>query len=130
MSSYIDGFVFPIAEAQLEAYKEVADQVARIWVEHGATSYREFYGDDLRLEGTRSFTDVAEVKEGEVVIFGLTIFPSKAARDGAFQKVLDDPRMRALEKPLMQGDSPIFDPSRMVFGGFRELINSEHSQTD
>ena len=27
---YIDGFVFPVAEAQLQAYKEMAYRVARI----------------------------------------------------------------------------------------------------
>ena len=54
-------------------------------------------------------------------IFGLVTFPSKAVRDSANEKVAADPRMNALVGPLVESETPIFDASRMVFGGFRSI---------
>ena len=59
MSHYIDGFVLPIPRDRLDEYKRVVEAVAEVWKEHGALDYREYVGDDLVLEGTRSFTDFA-----------------------------------------------------------------------
>ena len=122
MSTYIDGFVFPIRRAHLEEYAAVAKKVAHVWQEYGALAYHEYLGDELQLEGTRSFLDLVEAKADEVVIFGWMIFPSKAVRDLAFQQVSTDPRMKAQEGPLMDPTKRIFDASRMFFGGFQPLL--------
>ena len=122
MADYIDGFVFPIPQKHLNEYKMVAEQVAEIWKEYGAVGYFEFVGDDLTLEGTRSFIDVVDLKEGEVVIFGWVMFPSKEIRDTANKEVPNDPRMSALVSPLTKSSKLIFDASRMVYGGFQPLV--------
>jgi uncharacterized protein YbaA (DUF1428 family) len=57
MAHYVDGFVFPISSDCLSEYKRLAEAAAEIWKEHGALAYREYVGDDLNLEGTRSFTE-------------------------------------------------------------------------
>lgn len=124
MSDYIDGFVFPIPHIYLDEYKQVAEQVAEIWKEYGATAYFEFVGDDLTLKGTRSFLEATNVKKGEVVIFGWVVFPSKEKRDDANKKVPMDPRMEELITPLTDPERPIFDASRMVYGGFKSLVLS------
>lgn len=122
MDMYLDGFAFPIKKAHLETYKAVAHQVAQIWNEHGALSYQEYVGDDLQLEGTRSFVDVLELTTDEIAIFGWVMFPSKAIRDQANASVPKDPRMEELVAPLMNPKQPIFEPSRMIFGGFSPLV--------
>ena len=119
---YIDGFVFPIPKAHLNEYKKVAEQVAQIWKEYGALTYDEFVGDDLHLEGTRSFLEAAEVKENEMVIFGWVVFPSKEVRDKANEKVPQDPRMTELVAPLFEPSRLIFDAGRMIYGGFESLV--------
>ena len=70
MSHYIDGFVFPIARSSLDTYKQLAEQIAEIWKEYGALEYKEFMGDDMSLEGTRSFIDSTAATDDEVVVMG------------------------------------------------------------
>tara|TARA_B100000780_G_C21021125_1_gene409265 strand:- start:504 stop:881 length:378 start_codon:yes stop_codon:yes gene_type:complete len=125
MGNYIDGFVFPIQKKHTDAYKAIAEKVAEIWKEYGALAYFEFIGDDLRLEGTRSFTDVIDVSEDEEVVFGWVVFPSKEVRDIANKKVPEDSRMETLVAPLFNTEKPIFDARRMVYGGFKPLVKSE-----
>jgi uncharacterized protein YbaA (DUF1428 family) len=121
-SNYIDGFVLPIAREHLIDYKTVAEKVADIWKEHGAIAYFEYVGDDLELEGTRSFAELVDVKEDEVIIFGWVVFTSREARNLANQKVAADPRMNDLIAPLCDPSRMIFDASRMLYGGFQPLI--------
>ena len=123
MKNYIDGFVLPIPSEYLDEYRKVAEQVASIWKEYGAMAYFEFVGDDLVLEGTRSFIDAVNAKEDEVVIFGWVVFPSKEVRDLANQQVPEDPRMAELVAPLLNSQRLIFDASRMVYGGFKSLVS-------
>ncbi|QPG04494.1 DUF1428 domain-containing protein [Salinimonas marina] len=122
MTQYIDGFVLPVPRKHLDEYASVAGQVAKIWKEYGALAYFEFVGDDLTLTGTRSFLEVIDVKENEVIVFGWTLFPTKQTRDRANAKVPNDPRMTDLVSPLTNSERVIFDAQRMVFGGFRSLL--------
>lgn len=124
MTKYIDGFVFPIPRIYLDEYKKAAEKVAEIWKEYGAISYFEFVGDDLSLEGTISFKETVAAKEDEEIIFGWVVFPSKEIRDLANKKVPTDPRMTELVTPLTNTERLIFDVSRMVYGGFRPLVQT------
>lgn len=122
MANYIDGFVLPVPAAYLDEYKSVAEKVAEIWKEYGALAYFEYVGEDLKLDGIRSFTEVVHLKEGEVVVFGWVVFPSKEVRDQANKDVPKDQRMAALVGPLTASDRLIFDAGRMVYGGFEPLV--------
>ena len=129
MTHYIDGFVLPVPRDQLKTYREVVEKVAEIWKEHGALDYSEYVGDNSNLAGTRSFTDVANTKEDEAVIFGWVAFESREARDLANKRVAADPRMTDLITPLTNTSRPIFDAERMVYGGFRSLVQSPNQST-
>ncbi len=118
MANYIDGFVFPLRRDRLDEYRRLAEPVADIWKEHGAISYLEFVGDDLVLEGTRSFTDALEARADEVIVFGWVEFESRSARDAANAKVASDPRMAELIDASDSG----FDATRMAYGGFKRLL--------
>lgn len=124
MTNYIDGFVFPVPRRYLDTYRQVAEEVAEIWKAYGAISYLEFVGDDLYLDGTKSFVEAIEPKEDEVIVFGWITFPSRAVRDEANQNVANDPRMAALMARLSLPGKLIFDASRMIYGGFKLLIPS------
>lgn len=122
MTDYIDGFVLPIPKVHLEQYQKVAQSVAEIWKEYGALSYFEYVGDDLTLEGIRSFIEATDANQDEVIIFGWVVFPSKEVRDQANAQVPNDPRMSELVNPLVDPSRLIFDASRMVYGGFKPLV--------
>ncbi|MEM6512777.1 MAG: DUF1428 domain-containing protein [Pseudomonadota bacterium] len=119
MTNYIDGFVLPIPKDRLDEYRRVVSAVANIWLEHGALAYREFIGDDLSLEGTRSFTDMVDAGETDAVIFGWIEFASREARELANAKVAADPRMPGLVGETDTG----FDATTMAWGGFRPLLD-------
>jgi uncharacterized protein YbaA (DUF1428 family) len=127
ITNYIDGYVFPVPQIHLSQYRRVAEKVADIWREYGALAYFEYIGEDLTLEGTRSFINILEANEDEAIIFGLVIFPSKETRDLANKKVPIDPRMTELISPLTNPNRLIFDARRMVYGGFKPLIQSAGS---
>ena len=120
MSHYIDGFVHPIPRNRLDEYKNLAVEVAEIWKEHGALDYWESVGDDLHLQGTRSFTDAVIAKENESILFGWVIFTSREARNLANEKVAADPRMAELMAKADVG----FDAKRMAYGGFQTIVPS------
>jgi uncharacterized protein YbaA (DUF1428 family) len=123
MAHYIDGFVFPIQRARVDEYKLLAEAVAEIWKEHGALDYWEYVGDDLFLEGTRSFTDLVAATEDETIVFGWVVFGSREARDLANAKVAADPRMADLIGSSNSG----FDAKRMAYGGFQSLVRSANA---
>ena len=125
MSNYIDAFVLPIPKIHLEEYQQVAEKVAAIWKEHGALSYFEYVGQDLKLEGTRSFPEFIDAKADEAIIFGWAVFESREARVLANKRVAADPRMADLVGPLMDPNRIIFDAGRMVYGGFESLVQAK-----
>ena len=124
MANYIDGFVLPIPQKNLEEYKRAAEQVAVVWKEHGALAYFEFVGDDMSLEGVRGFPDAVNANEGDAVVFGWVVFNSREERDLANERVMADPRMADLVNPLVDPERQVFDPERMVYGGFKPLIQA------
>src|SRR5262245_61289610 len=123
MAHYIDGFVFPIPRDRLNEYKRLAQAVAEIWKEHGALDYCEYVGDGLKLEGTRSFTDLLAATAEETIVFGWVVFDSREARDLANKKVAADPRM----PELMASSNSGFDAKRMAYGGFQLLVPSSNA---
>ncbi len=125
MAHYIDGFVLPIPRDCLDEYKRLVEAVAEIWKEHGALDYREYVGDDLMLEGTRSFTDLVAATEGETIVFGWVEFHSREARDLANEKVAADPRMMDIFNSSNSG----FDAKRMAYGGFQPFVRSSKANT-
>ena len=120
MTHYIDGFVLPIPRGSLYEYKRLAEAVAEIWKEHGALDYWEYVGEDLYLEGTRSFTELVSATENESIVFGWVVFESREARDLANEKVAADPRIAELIDSSNSG----FDAKRMAYGGFQLLVQS------
>lgn len=125
MANYIDAFVLPIPKIHLETYQSVTEQVAEVWKEYGAIAYYEYMCDDLTREGTRSFVDAANATDSEAIIFGWVVFDSRESRDLANEKVPQDPKMAEIVGPLVDLSKLIFDASRMVYGGFRPLVESE-----
>ena len=120
MADYVDGYVFPVSRDRLEAYQRLASTIAELWIEHGATAYREYVGPDQEIEGTLPFAPLLGCTDDEVVVFGWMCFPSREARDAAHEALAADPRVEALMADADVG----FDASRMVYGGFRPLVEA------
>jgi uncharacterized protein YbaA (DUF1428 family) len=116
--SYVDGFVLPVPEKNLEVYLRMARKAGKIWREHGALEYRECVGDDLDIKKLVPFPRLIKRKRGETVVFSWIVFKSRAHRDRVNAKVMKDPRLAKMEPKPMP-----FDVKRMAYGGFKVLVD-------
>jgi len=117
---YVDGFVLAVPEKNLKLYRSIARKAGKIWREHGALQYVEAVGDDLKVKFGVPFTRTIKLKPGETVVFSWIVFKSRAHRDSVNAKVMKDPR---LKKMMEKGPMP-FDVKRMVYGGFKFLVDA------
>ena len=116
---YVDGFVLPVPEKNLKLYGNIAKKAGKIWKEHGALEYIEAVGDDLENKWGVSFTKAVKLKPGEIPFFSFIVFKSRADRDKVNAKVMSDPRMQK----MMNGGPMPFEIKRMVYGGFKVLVD-------
>ncbi|OYW29620.1 MAG: RNA signal recognition particle [Caulobacter sp. 12-67-6] len=115
--AYVDGFVLAVPKANIEAYKEMARLGAKVWMEHGALSYVECFGDDVPYGELTSFPRAVQATDDEIVVFSWITYTDRAHRDAVMAKVMADERM----KPAM--DNMPFDGKRMIFGGFETFLS-------
>ena len=113
---YVDGFVLAVPKANIEAYKEMARLGGKVWMEHGALSYVECFGDDVPMGELTSFPRAVQAKDDEVVVFSWATYADRKTRDEVMAKVMADPRLG----PGME-NMP-FDGKRMIFGGFESFL--------
>jgi len=116
--SYVDGFVLPVPEKNLAAYRRMSQKAGKIWKEHGALEYVECVADDVQSGKHTSFPQSVKLKPGEVVVFSWIVYKSRAQRDRINKKVMADPRLTDMMNPK---DLP-FDGKRMFWGGFKPIV--------
>lgn len=114
--SYIDGYVLPVPTAKKAAYKKVAKTAAPIFKEHGALKVVETWGDDVPEGKLTSFPKAVKCKPDETVVFSWIVWPSKKVRDKGMKKAMEDKRFHPENMPMP------FDGKRLIFGGFRVLL--------
>jgi uncharacterized protein YbaA (DUF1428 family) len=115
---YTDGFVLAVPEQNKDAYRAMAQTAAAVFREHGATRVVEAWGDDVQEGNVTDFYRSVQAQEGEKVVFSFIEWPTREARDEAWQKVMADARM----KP--DHDNMPFDGKRMFWGGFRPILDT------
>lgn len=120
MARYVDGYVLPVPKKNLATYRRMAKGGARIWHKHGALEYFECVGDDLAVKFGRPFPRQLKLKRGETVVFSFIVFKSRSHRDAVNAKVMKDPALAA----MMKDTKMPFDMKRMVYGGFKVLVEA------
>src|SRR5438093_13143743 len=116
---YVDGYVLPVPKKNLQAYRRIAQKAGKIWREHGALEYLECDGDHLNVKFGVPFPRSVKLKPGETVVFAWIVFKSRAHRERVNAKVMKDPRLAE-----MNPESMPFDHKRMVYGGFKVLVDA------
>ena len=114
---YVEAYLIPVPEAKKADYHKQAVDSAPIFLDLGATRIVECWSDDVSHGETTDFFRAVAAQEGESIVFSWMEYPSKAARDAANAKMMEDPRFEAL------GEMP-FDGKRMVFSGFMPVVQS------
>ncbi len=116
--SYVDGFVLPVPEKNLDAYRTMARKAGKVWLDHGALAYTECVADDVKPGKHTSFPQAVKLKPGETVVFAWIVFKSRKDRDRINAKVMADPRLSAMMDPKKMP----FDGKRMFWGGFKPFV--------
>ena len=116
---YVDGFVVPLPKKNLAAYRAMAKKAGKVWREHGALDYKECVADDVKMGKLTSFPRSVKLKGSETVIFSYIVYKSRADRDRVFAKVMKDRRLAKMMDPK----GLPFDGKRMIFGGFKVMVD-------
>jgi uncharacterized protein YbaA (DUF1428 family) len=116
--AYVDGFVVPVPKQKLQAYRRLARKAGKIWREHGAVEFRECFADDVKVGKGTSFPRSVKPKPSETVVFSWITLRSRAHRDRVNAKVMKDKRFTT-----MHPDTLLFDGNRMIYGGFKVLVD-------
>jgi uncharacterized protein YbaA (DUF1428 family) len=119
MARYVDGFVLPIPNKNVNAYRRIAALAGKVWRDHGALEYVECAADDVKPGKTTSFPQSVKLKAGETVFFSFIVFKSRAHRDRVNAKVMKDPRLAKMMDPTAMP----FDAKRMIYGGFKAVVD-------
>ena len=117
---YVDGFVLAVPKKNIPAYRRMAQKAGKVWREHGALEFRECVADDVKDGKWTSFPRSVKLKKGETVFFSYIVYKSRAHRDRVLAKVMKDKR---LEPEMMGIKSMPFDGKRMIYGGFKTLVD-------
>lgn len=122
---YVDGYVLVVPEANLAAYRKMAEEGAKLWKKYGALDYIEAVGQDLDPDANAemkrgTFPAMAGAKPGETIIFSYILFESRQHRDEVNARVMADPSMAPPAE--LEGQKMPFDLSRMAYGGFEVIV--------
>lgn len=113
--AYVDGFVAAVPAENKDIYLAHAADAAALFHEFGATRVVECWGDDVPEGRTTDLHRAVQAKDGEVIVFAWIEYPSKEVRDAVGQKMMSDPRTKAMSETMP------FDAKRMIYGGFEVL---------
>ena len=118
MSKYADVYLLPIPEENIPAYKKMATAAGKLFMKHGALRYREYVASDLEVVEVVPFPKRIKLKPGETLVYAAVEFRSESHRNKAMKAIMNDPGLQA----MMPGKPP-FDYKRMVYGGFKILVD-------
>ena len=119
MSKYADVYLCPVPEENIPAYKKLATAAGKLFVKHGALRYREYVASDLDVQDVVPFPKRVKLKPGETLVYAAVEFKSEAHRNKVMKAIFKDADLAS----MMEGQKPPFDYKRMVYGGFKILVD-------
>jgi uncharacterized protein YbaA (DUF1428 family) len=117
---YVDGFIVPVPKKSVESYRRLARKAGKVWRDHGALEFKECIADDVKKGKWTSFPRSVKLKPNETVVFSYIVYKSRAHRDRIMAKVMKDKRLANMMDPKAMP----FDAKRMIFGGFKVLVDA------
>lgn len=120
MTKYVDGFVVPVKTSRKDEYVALAAKMAKRYLEWGALSVVEAWGDDVPDGKATDFRRAVGGEPDETIVFSWVTWPSKEARDAGNKRMMEDPEMKA---EMEAAQDPPFNMQRMIFGGFATIVD-------
>ncbi len=113
--AFLDITIIPVPTANKDADLEHSRQSTVFFKEQGALKVTECWGEDVPDGKVTDFKKAVQLKDDETVAVGWITWSDRAARDKAWEVLMQDERMMKLDMP--------FDGKRMIFAGFDVLID-------
>jgi uncharacterized protein YbaA (DUF1428 family) len=111
---YIAGFVIPVPEEKMEAYRKWAENGAALFREYGCLEIVECWEDNVPDGKLTDFRRAVDAKHGEKIVFSWQVWPDKATLESVEAKMQKDKRFE------VSGEIP-FDPKRLIYGCFAPI---------
>jgi len=110
--AFVDGFIAAVPNDKREDFISHARKFGEIIRDFGALKVVDCLAADIPDGKVTSFPLAVQCKEDEIISFSWVIWPDKATRDAAWEKMQNDPRFDPSENPMP------FDGKRLIYGGF------------
>jgi uncharacterized protein YbaA (DUF1428 family) len=111
---YIAGFVIPVPEEKMEAYRQWAENSAAIFREYGCIEIVESWEDNVPRGKLTDFHRAVDARDGEKIVFSWQVWPDKATLESAEARMHEDERLEPA------GEIP-FDRKRLILGCFKPV---------
>ena len=111
---YIAGFVIPVPEGKMEAYRRWAENGAALFREYGCIEIVESWEDNVPDGKQTDFRRAVDAEAGEKIVFTWQVWPDKASFQAAEAKMHEDGRFE------VSGEIP-FDAKRLIYGCFKPI---------
>lgn len=115
---YVMGVVLAVPESNEAAYRDMAEEMGKMFIEYGALEVIENWEVDVPDGELTDFRKAVNAEEGEKIVFSWITFESKEASDKAHEEMMQDERMQNPPETMP------FDGKRMIFGGFRTIYST------
>lgn len=119
---YVAGLVIPVPEDRLEAYRQWAENGARIFKAHGCLEIVESWEDMVPDGKHTDFRRAVAAKPGEKIVFTWQIWPDKQSLQAAKARMHED-------GSLDSATAPPFDARRLILGCFQPIFSMGRAQT-
>jgi uncharacterized protein YbaA (DUF1428 family) len=113
---YMTGFIIPVPEDKLDAYREWAKMSAEVLKQFGCIEIVEAVGDFIPLGQQTDFRRAVAAKEGEKIVLAWKIWPDKESLEAGEAKLHESGLLDA------HGEPP-FDAKRLVLGCFEPIFS-------
>jgi uncharacterized protein YbaA (DUF1428 family) len=115
--TYVEGFVASVPSARREDYRRHSLEMLPLFREFGVQRMVDAWGDDVPPGRVTDFAGAVQATPEETVVFSWLEYPSKAVRDEANRRMMEDARFREA------GASMPLDAKRMIYGGFVPIVD-------
>jgi len=112
---YVAGFVIPVPGEKLDAYRQWAENSAKLFKEYGCLEIVESWEDFVPDGKETDFRRAVNARAGEKIVFSWQVWPDKETLDAVEAKMQDDPRFE------ITGEIP-FDARRLIYGCFSPIL--------
>ena len=113
----INGTVMPVPAGKRAEYTAAAEKMAELFIEHGAVSVVDAWGEDVPQGKVNSFHTAVLEKPGEDVIFSWINWKDQVSHDAGWEKAMADPRMAQFNPATVGADM-----GRMIYGTFKPIV--------